>query len=85
MVTELSDLDAIPGLDFALDVEARIVNNMNTSGIRPYRIAKYSEAVKEGWAPAPTNDYQKAIWDKVRSEKERGPTNPIEIPMPKKK
>ena len=85
MVTELSDLDAIPGLDFALDVEARIVNNMNTSGIRPYRIAKYSEAVKEGWAPAPTNEYQKAIWDKVRSEKERGPTNPIEIPMPKKK
>ena len=39
MVTELSDLDVIPGFDFALDVETRIINNMNMSGVRPYRIA----------------------------------------------
>jgi hypothetical protein len=28
---------------------------------------------------------QKAIWEQVKADKERGPTNPIKIPMPKKK
>ncbi len=84
MVTDLSDLDAIPGLDYALDVEARIFNNMNRTDVRPYRIAKYSEAVQEGWAPAPTNDFQKAIWDRIRADKERGPSRPITIPPPKR-
>ena len=79
MVNSLSDLDAIPGLDFALDVEARIVNNMNESQVKPYRIAKYSEAVQEGWAPTPTNDAQKAIWEKVKAEKSVKPSNPIKV------
>ena len=65
MVSSISDLDAIPGLDFSLDVEARIINNMNDSGVRPYRMAKYSEACQEGWAPPPTNDYQRMIWERV--------------------
>lgn len=75
MVNSLSDLDAIPGLDFALDIEARIVNNMNETEVKPYRIAKYSEAVQEGWAPAPTNEFQKAIWDSVRAL----PAKPMKI------
>lgn len=75
MVNSLSDLDAIPGLDFALDVEARIVNNMNETEVKPYRIAKYSEAVQEGWAPAPTNEFQKVIWDKVHAM----PAEPLKI------
>lgn len=81
MVNSLSDLDAIPGIDFALDVEARIVNNMNGTQIKPYRIAKYSEAVQEGWAPAPTNEFQKAIWDKVHAI----PATPMKIEFDPKK
>ena len=81
MVNSLSDLDAIPGLDFALDVEARIVNNMNETEVKPYRIAKYSEAVQEGWAPAPTNEFQKAIWDKVHAM----PATPMKIEFDPKK
>lgn len=84
MVDSLSDLDAIPGLDYALDVEARIINNMQSTEVKPYRVAKYSEAVQEGWAPSPTNEFQRAIWEKVHSEKERGPTNAIKIEPPKK-
>lgn len=84
MVDSLSDLDAIPGLDYALDVEARIINNMQSTEVKPYRVAKYSEAVQEGWAPSPTNEFQQAIWEKVHSEKERGPTNAIKIEPPKK-
>lgn len=75
MVNSLSDLDAIPGLDFALDVEARIINNMKETEVKPYRIAKYSEAVQEGWAPAPTNEFQKAIWDNVH----KLPEKPLKI------
>ena len=81
MVNSLSDLDAIPGLDFALDIEARIVNNMNETEVKPYRIAKYSEAVQEGWAPAPTNEFQKAIWDKVHAI----PATPMKIEFDPKK
>ncbi len=29
----------------------------------------YRRAVAEGWAPPPTNDYQKAVWDRVMAEK----------------
>ncbi len=84
LVDKLEDLDAIPGLDYSLDMEARIINNLRAAGVEPYRLAKYSDAVKEGWAPAPTNEYQKAIWEKVRSEKERGPAKAIKILPPKK-
>lgn len=40
------------------------------AGMQSPRRVPYKIAVKEGWAPAPTNDYQKAIWEKVKAEKE---------------
>ena len=46
----------------------------------PYRVA-----VQEGWAAPPTNDYQKAVWEQVKADKERGPTNPITIQPPNAK
>ena len=81
LISNASDLDAIPGLDYSIDIEARIINNMNKSDVRPYRIAKYSEAVLEGWAPAPTNDAQRAIWDKVHAI----PKTPMRIEFDPKK
>ena len=54
-------------------------------GITPYRRTTYREACQEGWAPQPTNDVQKAIWEQVKADKERGPTNPITIPPPNQK
>ena len=44
-------------------------------GVSPTRKGTYEAAVKQGWAPAPTNDIQKAIWDKVHQL----PTKPIQI------
>ena len=35
------------------------------------------------YIPTPTNEYQKAICEQAKADKERGPTNPIKIPMPK--
>ena len=44
-------------------------------GVKPWRTVSYRKACEEGWAPAPTNDVQKAIWDKVHAM----PTEPIKI------
>ncbi|MBR1870891.1 MAG: hypothetical protein IJ802_03605 [Kiritimatiellae bacterium] len=44
-------------------------------GIGKYRFATYRRACQQGWAPAPTNDVQRAIWDEVASSKEQGPAN----------
>ena len=41
----------------------------------------YLRACREGWAPAPTNDIQKAIWDKVHQL----PAEPIKIKPETKK
>ncbi len=53
-------------------------------GVKKARRVPYRTAVKEGWAAAPTNDLQKAIWEEVKSEKERGPSKPLTIPPPGK-
>ena len=44
-------------------------------GIRTLTIASYRTACTQGWAPSPTNDVQRAIWEQVSADKERGPTN----------
>ena len=41
----------------------------------------YETACQQGWAPAPTNDVQKAIWDKVHAM----PTAPLKIKPETKK
>jgi len=34
-------------------------------GVTPREYTTYKRACREGWAPTPTNDVQKAIWEKV--------------------
>ena len=41
----------------------------------------YSQAVRQGWAPAPTNDQQKAIWEKAHAI----PKKPMRIEFDPKK
>ena len=53
--------------------------------ITPVPRTTYRRACYEGWAPAPTNEFQKAIWEKVKADRERGPTTPITIPPPTQK
>lgn len=42
-------------------------------GVSRERRVPYRKAVMEGWAPAPTNDYQRAIWNEVRSAATNAP------------
>jgi hypothetical protein len=50
-------------------------------GVTPLEMTTYRKACREGWAPAPTNDIQKAIWDKVHAM----PSAPIKIKPETKK
>lgn len=69
------DLDQHMDFKLPLDVVARFQRAMRPFGITPARYTAYINACRQGWAPPPTNDYQKAIWDQVHEI----PTNPIKI------
>ena len=77
-------LDQHEGDNLPVDGPMRCQRYLLSLGVKPYRETTYKTACQEGWAPAPTNDVQKTIWEKVKADKERGPTNPIRIEPPKK-
>ena len=73
-VCKLEDLDmAVEGMP--VDRVQCMVNFLKANGMSQEQRATYRHACEQGWAPAPTNDYQKAIWDKVHEM----PTEPIKI------
>lgn len=76
---EASDFDAKAGTTIMPDSLMSISHYVNKLGITQGRVISYRRACIDGLAKAPTNEIQKAIWDKVRAEKERGPTNAILI------
>ena len=80
-VTKTSDLDSINSSKLPPDIKSRIIPYLSSFGITPYKQANYRKACEEGWAPAPTNEYQKAIWDKVHAM----PTAPLKIKPETKK
>lgn len=52
---------------------------LKSLGVTPKVMTTYKRACKEGWAPEPTNEYQKVIWEKVKAEQSESPSNPIRI------
>jgi len=66
-VHSLADLDALTAPSVCPEPFGRIIANAGRLGARPIRAVPYRRACEEGWAPAPTNDVQKAIWDEVRA------------------
>ena len=83
-VATLSDLDSIVVENFDPIQMQGLLKNLRKICVTPKHVAPYKTACLRGWAPAPTNEYQRAIWDKIQADKERGPANPITIPPPKK-
>ena len=83
-VSRPSDLNGCTD-ELPVDVTAKIPLYLEKRGVKGVRLTSYQRACQEGWAPPPTNDVQKAIWEKIKAEKERGPTNPITIQPPNAK
>lgn len=69
------DLDLVKDEMYGIDVSRGITYNMPRAGVTPWKVTTYKRACEEGWAPAPTNEYQQAIWDKVHAV----PTEPLKI------
>ena len=71
----MAELDAMPNkfIHPATFFKARPYFDM--CGVTPARKGTYESACQQGWAPAPTNDVQKAIWEKVHAI----PDKPITI------
>ena len=65
-VLSLEDLDALKGRSICPEPFNHIMAQGQKLGIKPQRVTTYRKAVEEGWAPAPTNDFQKAIWDELK-------------------
>lgn len=78
--TSLQDLDSMKPF-LPVDVFDKIDASARKRGLRPEVLASYREACEQGWAPAPTNDVQKAIWQKVHAI----PDKPITIKYDPKK
>ena len=63
-----ADLDALKGKSLSPEPFNHIMATATKLGMKPQRMTTYRKAVEEGWAPAPTNDFQKVIWDELKKK-----------------
>lgn len=80
-VTKPSDLDEFTNYELPVDIPTRFHEYLAGFGIKPYRLTTYRKACQQGWAPPPTNDVQRAIWEQMRQI----PDKPITIEFDPKK
>lgn len=80
-IQSISDLDNINSLDVTVNPYLSISEVLSLRGIEPFEYGTYLDACEAGIAPPPTNDIQKAIWDKVHA----APKNPMKIEFDPKK
>lgn len=79
VVRDNENLDAHPYLEPNPELLNVILNGAKSWGLERARIVTYRRACQEGWAPMPTNDVQKAIWERVKAEQSVEPTKAIQI------
>lgn len=65
-ISKPEDLDSLNGKGFAVDSFGKISKQAGTMGMQASRMITYRKACEEGWAPTPTNNVQKAIWEEVK-------------------
>ncbi len=75
----LAELDACPSTCPCPMSFMSVTSGAERFGIVPERIVTYRTACTEGWAPEPTNNVQKAIFEQVKAEQSEKPSNPIRI------
>ena len=74
-VLSLKDIDALGAEAFCPEPVNQILEHLDALGVVKYQRATYAKACEEGWAPAPTNEYQQVIWDSYHAS----PTEPMKI------
>lgn len=74
-VQKAEDYDQYVNERLPVDVIRRMIPFLAGYGVTPYVKTRYRTACQQGWAPSPTNDVQKKIWDDVHAL----PSDPIKI------
>lgn len=74
------DLDTFKEEIYGAEVRWMLGLVLPTYGVTPWKVTSYRKACEEGWANAPTNKWQKRIWDEVH----KLPTNPLPLEKPAK-
>lgn len=80
-VHSVKELDAMKAVGLAPAQCNAIYDSVSSLGLQAAKPTPYSIACRQGWAPAPTNSIQKAIWDKVHEP----PKTPMKIEFDPKK
>ena len=75
------DLDFIDEECYGVDAIGTLAHSLRYYGVKPWLVTTYENACALGWAPEPTNDYQKAIWKQVYAI----PNKPLKIEYDPKK
>lgn len=71
----LAGIDALICTTFSPEANSKITAYLHKAGYKQRKVGTYYDACEEGWAPPPTNEVQKKIWDKVH----KLPTKPLVI------
>ena len=80
-ISNQAELDKNPDYELPMDVVQRFWDYMKPLGVLPIQRTTYMKACQEGWAPEPTNDVQRSVWQKVHAI----PDKPIKIEFDPKK
>lgn len=80
-IASLAELDALESTCPCPMSFGAVWETAKRFGVEQERRTTYRKAVQEGWAPAPTNDVQKVIWEEVHAK----PTNPMKVTFDPKK
>jgi hypothetical protein len=65
-VLAAEDLDTLTAFMPCPEACAQVEASAAKLGLAKVRTATYRSACLQGWAPAPTNDFQRAIWEELR-------------------
>jgi hypothetical protein len=68
-VLKPEDLDSLTADMANPETCAQVGRGAGRLGLGRVQKMTYRRACAEGWAPAPTNEYQKAVWDAVKARK----------------
>jgi hypothetical protein len=68
-VFKAEDLDGLKFSTLGLESIVKIQKQTTVYGITPERMSTYRKACEDGWAPMPTNSFQKVIWEEARAKK----------------
>ncbi len=59
----VQDLDAMKYEYVGVEASVKVLSQARKMGIGPSTPATYKQALDEGWAPKPTNQWQRAVWE----------------------